>query len=96
MTQETLSAEEICRRGSDIYENQLRTQLERDHHGEYVAIDIHTGEYEVDDNDYAASKRLRTRVPGATVFGERIGYRMVFDRPRWRPVNDDRADRPTT
>ena len=48
--------------------------------GKFVAIDVTTGEYEVDADDYAAVARLRGRRPTATVWLERAGqptaYRM--------------------
>ena len=39
-TSSRLPSEEIGRRGRDIYEREIRHQVEADHHGEIVAIDI--------------------------------------------------------
>ena len=36
--------EEAVRQGKEIYERDILTQVEADHFGEYVAIDIETGE----------------------------------------------------
>jgi hypothetical protein len=36
-----------------------------------IAVDVHSGEYEVDDDDYAAVHRLHARVPDAEVW---LGY----------------------
>jgi hypothetical protein len=37
------SKEEFARRGNEIYESQVRSQVEEDNHGKIVAIDIETG-----------------------------------------------------
>lgn len=34
------SKEEFARRGNEIYETQIRTQVEEENHGKIVAIDI--------------------------------------------------------
>jgi hypothetical protein len=73
------SLEEIGRRGQELYERQLREQVETDENlGKQIVIDIETGEYEIDDNGLAASRRLLARHPGAALYGARIGYNAVY------------------
>ena len=48
-------------------------ELQSSHWGRMVVIDIDTGDYEIDD-DLTATLRLRKRNPGATTWGERVGY----------------------
>ncbi len=43
------SKEEFARRGDEIYENQVRPQIEMGNYGKIVAIDIETGAFEVAD-----------------------------------------------
>ncbi|NCR10747.1 hypothetical protein GQR42_03190 [Microcystis aeruginosa FD4] len=38
--------EEFVRRGQEIYQSQVRHQVEKDNHGKIVAIDIKTGAFE--------------------------------------------------
>jgi hypothetical protein len=71
------SKEEFARRGHEIYESQIRSQVEADHHGKIVAIDIETGAFEVADESLAAAKKLLSRCPDAQIFGIRIGHRAV-------------------
>jgi hypothetical protein len=71
------SKEEFARRGDAIYENDLRSVLEAENEGKFVAIDIETGNYEVDSNELAASDRLLTRVPNAQIWLRRIGSRYA-------------------
>lgn len=71
------SKEEFARRGNEIYESQVRPQVEAGNHGRIVAIDIDTGAFEVADNSLTAAKQLLKRYPDAQIFGVRIGHRAV-------------------
>jgi len=69
--------DEFARRGDAIYEEKLRPILEKGNHGKFVAIDIETGAYEVDEDELTASDRLLARVPNAQIWLRRIGFRYV-------------------
>lgn len=69
--------EEFARRGDEIYESQVRQQVEEGNHGKIVAIDIETGAFEVADDSLSAAKQLLKRLPEAQIFGIRIGHRAV-------------------
>lgn len=71
------SKEEFARRGDEIYESQVRQQVEADNHGKIVAIDIETGDFEVDCSEIAACDRLEARRPDAQIWIVRIGSRHV-------------------
>lgn len=71
------SKEEFARRGHEIYESQVRFQVEKGNHGKIVAIDIETGSFEVAHDSLTAAKQLLQRYPDAQIFGIRIGYRAV-------------------
>jgi hypothetical protein len=71
------SKEEFARRGDEIYESQVRQQVEADNHGKIVAIDIETGDFEVDQSEIAACDRLEARRPDAQIWIVRIGSRHV-------------------
>ena len=71
------SAEETARRGDTIYEQELRAQLEPEHTGEVVAIDIETHAYIVADNALTASRQLLAQHPDAEVWCMRIGRRAL-------------------
>jgi hypothetical protein len=72
------SKEEFARRGTEIYESQVRSQVEEGNHGKIVAIDIETGAFEVADDTIAATSRLYERVPDAQPWVIRIGHRTVY------------------
>ena len=44
---------------------ELCADMEANHWGRMVVIDVNTGEYEVDDDDLTATLRLMERVPSA-------------------------------
>lgn len=71
------SKEEFSRRGDEIYESQVRQQVEEGNHGKIVAIDIETRDFEVDESEIAACDRLEARHPNAQVWIVRIGSRHV-------------------
>jgi hypothetical protein len=71
------SKEEFARRGDEIYESQVRQQVEAGNHGKIVAIDIETGAFEVADDLLTASKHLSARVPDAQTWFVRIGHLAV-------------------
>ncbi|MFM8307334.1 MAG: hypothetical protein ACKN87_09810 [Microcystis aeruginosa] len=71
------SKEEFARRGHEVYESQVRSQIEEGNHGKIVAIDIETGAFKVADDSLTAAKQLLIRFPDAQIFGIRIGHRAV-------------------
>jgi hypothetical protein len=69
-----LSREELARRGDDAFARLVRPALQPDDDGKFVAIDVESGSFEVDADEYAAVTRLRGRVPDAQVWLVRAGY----------------------
>ena len=68
------SKKEFARRGNELYESQVRSQVEEGTYGKIVAIDIETGAFEVADDLVTASKQLSARVPDAQTGFIRIGH----------------------
>lgn len=70
--------EETARLGKELYERDIRGQVEADHHGEIVAIDVDSGEWALAHDETDAVDRLRAIRPGAVnVLCERVGYRAL-------------------
>ena len=75
MNAPTRPTAEIARLGREIYEREIRKQVEAAHHGEVVAIDVDTGTWAVGDNVIAATGRLQEKRPEAVnVLSEKVGY----------------------
>ncbi len=71
------SKEEFARRGDAIYEREIRPTLSLEDNDKYVAIDIETGEYEIDTDDHRATERLIARNPDSQVWVVRVGHAAV-------------------
>jgi hypothetical protein len=71
------SKEDFARRGNEIYESQVRPQVEQGNHGKIIAIDIETGAFELAKDTITASDRLLQRYPDAQIWCIRIGHKGV-------------------
>lgn len=80
------TAEETARLGDEIYERDIRQEVEADHQGAVVAIDVESGNWAIGDNVIAATDSLRTQRPDAVdVWLLRVGHRALHHfggRPR--------------
>jgi len=65
--------DEVTQRGSLLYENQLRADLERESMGQVVAIHSDSGDYAVAVREEEAVSELRARRPDGLLFVRRIG-----------------------
>ncbi|MGH8057357.1 MAG: hypothetical protein ACREOH_09000 [Candidatus Entotheonellia bacterium] len=72
------TADEVAARGEAIYEQQIRAEVEAEHRGKFVVIDIETSEYEIDADDLEATKRALAKRPNAVLYGLRIGYPAAY------------------
>ena len=76
--------EELARLGSEVFERRVRPMLRPEDDGKFVALDVQSGDYEVDEDDYAAVSRLRASNPAAEARLSRVGqptaYKMRRDR----------------
>ena len=78
MSYSNYTPQEIESRGEAIYVRQIRDKVNPHHKGKFVVIDIETGEYEVNEDDLAATKRLLTNCPNAVIYGLRIGFPTAY------------------
>ena len=70
--------EETARLGREIYQRDILPLVEADHFGEYVAIDVDSGDYTIADTTLAAVDRLRAQRPDAiNILCERVGFRAL-------------------
>ena len=72
---------QIARRGQEVYDRAVLPNLRPEDDGKFVAVDLATGEYEMDADDYSAVMRLRNRFPGVVSWlvcvGQPTTYRML-------------------
>ncbi len=77
MAQEGRNAKEVASRGEEIYAR-IRPKVESLHKGKFVVLDIETGEFEIDTDDLAATKRALAKHPGAVLYGIRVGSPAAY------------------
>ncbi len=88
MASRTYGPGEITALGEAIYREQIQPQVGLVETGTFVVIDVESGDYEIDDRDATATRRLLERRPDAVTYGLRVGYRAAYRSPqgdrRWR------------
>ena len=60
------------------YADKIGPEVEATGRGRFVVINVETGEYEIDDDDLAATRRARARFPDAPLFTLRVGYPAAY------------------
>lgn len=73
MHDEKIPAEEVSRRAHELYDREIGPNLEARHVGEYIAVDVGSGDHETADNALVATRVLKERKPDATLHLMRIG-----------------------
>jgi len=69
---------ELAALGGDIFDKHVRPALSLADDGKFVAIDIDTADYDIDEDDYTAVARLRSRKPAANIWLLRAGYPAAY------------------
>jgi hypothetical protein len=72
------TTEEVGRRGSALYDQQIRGKVEADHAGRFLVVEITTGAYEIAEDDLTASERALAKNPNAVLYGLRIGSPAAY------------------
>ena len=70
------TTEELDRLGWDRYA-ELQSALERQHHGDYVMIEVDSGEYFVEKTPHEALRLAQAAHPGQAFCLIRVGYKAV-------------------
>ena len=92
------TGDEIAAIGKKIYEG-IREEMEANHWGELVVIDVHSGDYEVGEfasrhSDLELTNKLLERRPEAQTWAELVGYGAPYFQKHGRrglfPVHPER------
>ena len=68
---------EMVDKGDEIYKK-IKDKLEPEHKGEFIAIEVDTGDYFVGKDPIEADEKAREKHPDAVFYLARIGYRAAF------------------
>ena len=74
----TRTPQEVIQRGTELYEQQIKAQVESGSRGKFLVINTETGEYEMDSDDVLAAKRAKARFAGASLFSMRVGHAAAY------------------
>jgi hypothetical protein len=64
----TQSPDELARRAVEVFQLHIRPRLQPSDEGKFLAIHLDSGEFEIDEDDYAAVTLLRERCPAGEVW----------------------------
>lgn len=78
MSDRTYTTEELVQLGREIYEREIRAQVEASHDGEFMVVDVTTGAWEIDEDDVTASERLLAKNPDAALYFARVGRQAAY------------------
>ena len=73
-----LSKEEFAALAKEIYYREIRPQVIDAHRGDFLVLDVESGDYEVDEDSLEAGLRMKKRRPDGRRFMFRIGYQAAF------------------
>lgn len=72
------SLDEVARSGTEMFQRQIRPMLRPEDDGKFVALDVDSGDYELNEDDYTAIMQLRARRPTAEIWLERAGEATAY------------------
>lgn len=74
----TRTPQEVVQRGIELYEQQIKAQVEDGNQGKFLVINTETGEYEMDADDVLAAKQAKFRFSDAPLFTLRVGRAAAY------------------
>ena len=72
------SPQDVVRIGQEMYDQKIKSQVEPDHLGKMLVLDIESGDYEIAAEDIIAYDALKARRPDAVTYLVRIGAPTAF------------------
>ena len=77
MRSQDMTADEIVRRGQEIYHQKLEPVLDPGEHGRYAVISVENGDFAIADTTTEAGSIMRSRYPDQVFYEVRVGYDIV-------------------
>jgi hypothetical protein len=72
------TTEEVARIAEDLYRRDIRPKVMPQHKGKFLVLDIESGDYEIDADDWKAEAAVRARRPDGVLSLRRIGYTTPY------------------
>lgn len=74
---ERWTAQSVARRGREIYEANIRAEVEPEHDGRFLVVDVESGSHALADGELEAFARAREEAPDGVLFLIRVGSRAA-------------------
>ncbi|MGI9048466.1 MAG: hypothetical protein ACR2GU_03660 [Rubrobacteraceae bacterium] len=71
------STQSVARRGREIYEAEIRADVEPENEGRFLALDVNSGRYALADEELEAFALAREKAPEGTLLLLRVGHRAA-------------------
>ena len=69
----------IANKGEKIYAEAIKPHIDLEkERGNFIVIDVNSGDYEIDKRGIVATKRLLERRPGAMTYAVRVGFIAAY------------------
>ncbi len=68
----------VAARGRRLYEESIRDRVAQGNEGRFLALDVDTGEYEIDAEPVQAVRRAQRKHAGAAIYLVRIGHQAAY------------------
>jgi hypothetical protein len=78
MPRSDMEAAEVGRLGDEIYDREIRALVEPKYDGKFLVLDVLSGDYEIDDDDFEADRRSNAKHPEGVRYLIRVGYPAAF------------------
>lgn len=69
-----LTKDQVAYRGREIYERDIRAEVEREHEGEFLVVDVGTGYYAVGEDQDEVFDRAEENNPEGLFYLMRVGH----------------------
>ena len=74
---QTKEFSELTRLGIEFYEKHLKSKLEPEHNGEFIAIEPYVGKYFIDKDEMQVILKARQEMPNKIFYLGRVGYEFT-------------------
>ena len=74
----SINPSELSRKGEEIYQNELKGKLEKEHIGKFVAIEVESKDYFLADSPVEANQKAKNKYPNKVFYMIKIGFPAVY------------------
>lgn len=78
MAHSRYSSDEIAERGQALYEREIQGALPPSARGNFLVLDIETGDFEMDTDELSAVRRARAKHLGGAFYFLRVGHSVAY------------------